>query len=213
MNKRVIMTSFVLGLLFSSCQTEEAINNVNLEMKTTDISYMIHEPDFFTGPSAEIHEPDWFTKNNFEECNQFPEYNGSANLVVTRNDDADYHGDFDFNSLQVAGTLNYCGVTTVAQVVNINWAGVYTHIGQIQIGTDENPADLIVNHGGHFNLFGYVHITGDLRLNDGATLKFIGDDPDKVFIKVDGNIIIDENAVVDERIIIGENELYLAHED
>ncbi len=218
------MLGLVTGLLFSSCQTEDvseaaSSNDLNAKVEKTksapEVDSKIHEPVFNDGPSAQIHEPVWFSKNGFEECNDFPEYNGGKTLTVNQNADETYHGNFDFKNLNIGGTLWYCGVINVENTVNVHWAGVFNFIGEIFIGTEEVPSDLIINHGGHLNLYGHVDVSGDFVMNDGATLHFLGGDPEMFFIEVDGDIIIDDNVVIDEGIIINKEEgvIYFEHDD
>lgn len=224
MNKRLLMIGLVSGLLFSSCQTEDVSeagqpNNLNAKIEKTKsgptVTSKIHEPVFLDGPSAAIHEPDWFGINGYEECDDFPEYEGGKTLNVTRNEDETYHGDVDFKNINVGGNLWYCGIINVENTVNIHWAGVFNFIGEMVVGTEEKPSDLVITHGGHLNLFGHIVVSGDFVMEDGATLHFLGGDPEMFYIEVDGDILIDENTVIDEGIIIDKENgvIYFEHED
>lgn len=210
MNKKLLMIGLVSGLLFSSCQTEDASNN---EPNEPNIQ-AIHEPVFIIGGTIEA-QSEWFNDHGFSSCDDYPLYQGKSDLAVTRNDNKSFHGDFNFSNLSVGGTLSYCGIVNVENTVTVHWAGVLNYIGEIFIGTHEQPSNLIINHGGHLNLFGHVDVSGDFVMNDGATLHFAGGDPDKFLIEVDGNIKIADDVVMDEGIVVDKEAglIYFQHED
>lgn len=213
MNKKLLILGLAAGLTLGSCQKEDVSESLQtetlsagsktLEAKQTETftsTSRIHEPVFRSGDlGAYIHEPVFLGAEGFFECGDL--YEGGQNLIVNK-----YDGEtlsyssgeeaLELKKLVVGDDLNLCGDFAVENTVNIRWAGVLQLFGEMTIGSDEKPTDLVINHGGHLNLMGHVHVSGDLIVNDGATIEFMGEDPDANMISVGGNIEISENAII-----------------
>lgn len=207
------MLALVSGLFFSSCQTEDVSeattsNDLNAKIEKTksnpQVSVKIHEPVWLDGPGAYIHEPVFLSKNSFFECG--PLYDGGPTLTVTRNSEISYTSGTDniveLKNLGIGGDFYFCGELAVENTVNVHWAGVFNMAGELTVGTHEKPADLVITHGGHLNLMGHVVVTGDLILNDGATIAYKEGNSEEVdfeefnLIDVEGDVIINGEIYV-----------------
>ncbi|APG60698.1 hypothetical protein [Christiangramia salexigens] len=215
MYKKLLILSLASGLFFTSCQKDEISEEtqteavINAEAKSnSDLDGKIHEPDWMEGPGAQIHEPDWmegpgtsihtpeWTVESWFECAEESEI--PANLVVPSNKEASYSAIENatfLNKINVGGTLNVCGFVASTNTVNLHRGGVFNFVGDMYIGSEEEPADLVINYGSHFNFAGNVMITGDLIVNNGGTLEQMGDHAE---IMVGGDIIYAEGAIVKE---------------
>lgn len=219
MNKKILILALSLGLGFSSCQTENVPEDVQTEdlsiakeKNRTEVGLKIHEPDWVEGPGAAIHEPDWLEGPSANihipdwiaamawfQCGD--EYTGNLHLTVNKNNPASYsspeEGMVNLKNLNVGGDLSFCGYLTAENTVNIHRAGVFDFVGEMMIGTVEEPADLVINSGAHLNFAGTVIVTGDLIINRGATVEIYGEGEEEVFI-VGGNTQISENAIIED---------------
>jgi hypothetical protein len=77
--------------------------------------------------------------------------------------------------MNISGTLLLCGTWTVRNNVFINDNAVFEMNGSITVGRNNRRRDITVDEGAVFRVEGDLIIYGDLILNDGATIEFIGD--------------------------------------
>ncbi|WP_299537026.1 hypothetical protein [Ulvibacterium sp.] len=110
-----------------------------------------------------------------ERCAELPSYQGSANLNVNGGETLGYRGSKRFNRLNVNGSLLLCGSWTANNNSTINSNGLFEMNGTFVIGRNNKRKNIIVNSGAVFRVEGNLTIYGDLILNDGATIEFIGD--------------------------------------
>ncbi len=205
MNKQFLILAFAAGLTFSSCQKDDVSESIQTETQTTakqkeNISVStskIHEPVFRNGDlGAYIHEPVFLGAEGFFECGDV--YEGKQNLIVNKYDGetlsySSGEETLELKKLVLGDDLNLCGDVAVENTVNIRWAGVLQFFGEMTIGTEENPADLVINHGGHLILMGHIHVTGDVIINDGARVKFMGEEGSNM-ISAGGTITVKDYA-------------------
>lgn len=228
MNKKLLMLSLGLGIFLVGCQSDSVSEDMQTpedlasqEVKKSDLSKIhepgftttIHEPGLVDGPGAEIHEPGWMEGpgTNIHEppriaglawfsCGE--NYTGSDNLTINKNNPSAYSSAEDdwvaLKNLNVGGDLSFCGFLAVENTVNIHRAGVFDFAGEMFIGTEEVPADLVINSGAHLNFAGKIIVTGDLIINRGATVEIYGDLDDEVF-EVGGNIEVSEDAIFEDK--------------
>ncbi len=109
-----------------------------------------------------------------QRCATLQEYEGSANLNVNAGQTRAYRGSKAFNSLNIGGELLLCGTWTARNGININNDGLFEMNGTIYIGNGRQRRNVSVNQGATLKIEGNLVIYGDLTLNDGATLEFIG---------------------------------------
>ena len=144
------------------------------------INYVESKGDYIFAASGKqglqvikLNRPDASLENR---CSSLPKYSGSANLNVNQGETMEYSGAKRFNSISVNGNLLLCGSWTVNNDSNINSDGLFEMNGKLTIGRNNKRKNIIVNTGATFRVEGELTIYGDLILNDGATIEFIGDD-------------------------------------
>ncbi|MUP44994.1 hypothetical protein E0K83_04455 [Gramella sp. BOM4] len=200
MNKKLLILCLGAGMFFTSCQTdnlsEDVVSEENAVLKektTTQVDSKFHTgPDWIVGPGAQWHEPpawitepgayfhtgpDWIVDLAFFTCGG--EYDGKANLTVNKNNEAAYSSATSgealaLKNLNVGGKLDFCGLLTVENDVNLHRNAEFRFAGEMMIGTPEEPADLIINHGAHFDIAGTIYVTGNLIVNHKGTLEIYG---------------------------------------
>lgn len=177
MNKKLLFLSLGLGLFLTSCQTDSVSEELQTETAGVNegskkgLTNKIHEPVFVVG----IHEPVFLTEG-FADCMSFPVYEGSKDLNVAKDDVLSFSGHTHLENLRVGGELNICGEVETEKNVVVRRNGEMTVVGAAMIGSVEEPKDLVINYGGHFNMKGWLLVTGDLILNTGATLDFVDEE-------------------------------------
>ncbi|SDE27388.1 hypothetical protein SAMN05421636_104190 [Pricia antarctica] len=107
-------------------------------------------------------------------CADLPHYKGSANLNVNNGETAEYSGSKSFNQLNINGTLLLCGSWTVKDNSYINNDGIFEMKGALTIGRNNKQKNIAVNSGATLRIEGELTIYGDLILNEGARLEFVG---------------------------------------
>jgi len=126
-------------------------------------------------------------------CSNLPEYNGSANLNVNNGDNFAFSGSKSFNAINVGGELLLCGTWTVSNAVNLNSDALFSMNGTFVVGRNNKRKNVSINNGAVFKVEGDLTIYGDLVLNDGATLEFLGNDS---VVNVFGSVRLGTNAEV-----------------
>lgn len=225
MNKKILMLSLGLGIFLVGCQTDSVTeelptNEVSVakESKDSQVNKIhepgftttihepglvegpganIHEPGWMEGPGINIHEPGWVAELAWFACGE--DYTGSSNLTINKNKPSAYSSAEDdmvvLKNLNIGGDLSFCGLLAVENTLNIHRAGVFDFAGEMFIGTEEVPADLVINSGAHLNFAGKIIVTGDLIINRGATVEIYGEGHDVVF-EVGGNIEVSDDAII-----------------
>ena len=107
-------------------------------------------------------------------CSSLSPYNGSTDLKVRLGEDEAYNGSKRFANIEVAGTLLLCGSWTVSNEVNINNDALFEMNGTLVVGRNNKRKNVIVQEGATFKVEGDLTVYGDLILNDGSALEFIG---------------------------------------
>ncbi|GAB5473711.1 MAG: hypothetical protein Mars2KO_18100 [Maribacter sp.] len=109
-----------------------------------------------------------------EECSSSPTYSGSSSLTVNSGQDLAYRGSKRFNSITNNGELLLCGSWTVRNAVDINSNALMEMNGTLVVGRNNRRRDVTVDEGATLRIEGNLIIYGDLILNDGATIEFLG---------------------------------------
>lgn len=106
-------------------------------------------------------------------CTDFPVYNGSQNLNVNSGQDLKYQGSASLKGIIVNDRLTFCGSLAVSEGITINSNGVFTMKGSLVQG-QYNSSNFNLN--GTLKIEGSVVIYGNLIMNSGAKLEFLGSD-------------------------------------
>lgn len=109
-------------------------------------------------------------------CADIPVYSGRRNLNVNEGENLAYRGSKRFNSVNISGELLLCGSWTVSNDTNINDNATFAMNGTFVVGRNNKRKDIKVNANSVFRVEGNLTIYGDLVLNEGATIEFLGSD-------------------------------------
>lgn len=111
------------------------------------------------------------------DCTSFATYNGGQWLNVNSGDNFSYQGSTSLQGINVNQNLTFCGSLSVKQGININSGGVFTMKGSMAQGNyNSNSSNFNFNINGTFKVEGSVVIYGNLIMNSGAKLEFLGSD-------------------------------------
>lgn len=109
------------------------------------------------------------------DCTGFATYKGGEWLNVNSNEDLKYQGSASLKGVNVNDRLTFCGSLAVSERLNVNSNGVFTMKGSLAQGNAGNRW-LSLNINGTMRIEGSVVIYGNLILNSGAKLEFLGSD-------------------------------------
>jgi len=107
-------------------------------------------------------------------CADLSAYSGSANLTVPAGTVKEFRGAKRFNRISVNGSLLLCGSWTVKNSVYVYENGLFEMNGRFAIGKTKKPKNIVVSEDATFRVEGNLTIYGDLILEDGAKIEFIG---------------------------------------
>lgn len=107
-------------------------------------------------------------------CENVTPYNGNANLNVNSNDNVRYSGSASFQNVNIGGTLLFCGSMAVQNSLNLNSNGLFEMNGTFAFGQYRKNNTLSINSNATLKLSGSSVFYGDLNLNSGATIEFVG---------------------------------------
>jgi hypothetical protein len=96
--------------------------------------------------------------------------------------------------MNIGGNLLLCGSWTVKEGVNINSNGLFEMNGTIVVGRNNSQRNITVNAGATLRVEGNLTIYGNLSLNEGATIEFIGDDS---VVNIFGSVTRGANTTVE----------------
>lgn len=126
-------------------------------------------------------------------CENTPRYSGSANLNISQGQQAAFSGSKRFNNFTVSGDLLLCGSWTVRQTVTIKNNASLSISGTMLIARNNSRRNLVVNQDAKLTIEGDVTIYGDLVLDNGSTLEFLGADSK---INIFGRVIRNGNVTI-----------------
>lgn len=107
-------------------------------------------------------------------CSGLPEYTGNNNLNVNQGEVFEFSGSKRLRRITVDGELLLCGTWTSTNAVNINDNGLFELNGSLDVGNNSKRRNITINNGARLRVEGNLNIFGNLNLNDGATIEFIG---------------------------------------
>ncbi|WP_026955010.1 hypothetical protein [Algoriphagus vanfongensis] len=108
-------------------------------------------------------------------CDGLPSYTGNQNLNINSNESQAYSGAAVLKNVNVGGDFLFCGSLAIEQNLNVNSNGMMTVSGSFVFGQYQKNTSLNINSQSTLRLHGSTVIYGDLRLNSGATLEFVGE--------------------------------------
>ncbi|MEB2784528.1 hypothetical protein [Algoriphagus persicinus] len=126
-------------------------------------------------------------------CEGLSSYSGNANFNVNSNETQSYSGSTVLKNVTIGGTFLFCGSLAIEQNLNVNSNGLMTVNGSFAFGQFKKNTSLNINSDSKLQLHGSAVIYGDLKLNSGATLEFLGEDNT---ITVYGKVTINSGAQI-----------------
>ena len=132
-------------------------------------------------------------ENEKEKCKELKSYAGSSNLNVNGNETMAFSGSAQLKNVNVGGNFLFCGSLAIENNLNVNSNGVMEVYGSFAFGQYKRNTSLNINSNAVLKLSGSVVIYGDLRLNSGAKLEFVGQGNT---ITVYGDVTINSGASI-----------------
>ena len=178
-NENVLLMANGAGGLSLNENTTDNTQGVGVIELTGSINYVASKGDYIFAASGKsgfqiikLNRP---TQSLVSSCENLASFNGDSSYSVPAGEEQAYSGSKRFNSLTVDGTLLLCGSWTVKDDITINENGVFEMNGTIVVGRTNRTRDIVVKAGATLRIEGSVSIYGDLILEDGATVEFLGD--------------------------------------
>jgi hypothetical protein len=164
-----------LALAELLASTITAAGTINLE---GSVNFVTSEGDYaFVASGADglqiikLNRP---PKTLINACSDLPPYNGSVVLNVAPTEALSFQGGKQLDAIGDEGFLLLCGSWTVSEQVTVSADGVLRLFGTMAIGTNQDKGSLTVGSGALLQIEGNVTIYGDLILEDGARVEFLG---------------------------------------
>lgn len=178
-NENVLLMANGAGGLSLNENTTDNTQGVGVIELTGSINYVASKGDYIFAASGKsgfqiikLNRP---TQSLVSSCENLASFNGDSSYSVPAGEEQAYSGSKRFNSLTVEGNLLLCGSWTVKDDITINENGVFEMNGTIVVGRTNRSRDIVVKAGATLRIEGSVSIYGDLILEDGATVEFLGD--------------------------------------
>lgn len=110
-------------------------------------------------------------------CADSPRYSGNANLSVNEGELRSFRGSKRFRTITIdtSSSLLLCGSWTVKEDVTISADGLLEMNGTFVVAKNNRRKNIIVGSGAALRIEGTLLVYGDIILEEGATLEFIGD--------------------------------------
>ncbi len=179
-DKVLLMANGGAGLCLSESQDNNDTNLVGIIELEGSINYVASKGDYIFAASGKaglqiikLNRP---SESLEASCANVPLYNGRRNLTVNTGENLAYRGSKRFNNVNVNGELLLCGSWTVSNATNINESAVFAMRGTYVVGRNNKRKNVTINKDAVFKVEGNLTIYGDLILNDGATIEFLGSD-------------------------------------
>ncbi|MDT0641984.1 hypothetical protein RM553_03985 [Zunongwangia sp. F363] len=119
-------------------------------------------------------KPEIAQQTDFLTCSDYDTYSGNKNLNVNSGAVESFSGSATLKHLNVGGILNFCGALNIEKSTNINSNGEFNMSGSLAVGQVGKNEDLNINSKSTLRIEGSLTVYGNLNLNSGATLEFVG---------------------------------------
>ena len=182
------------------CLSEEQNNNTDLVgviQLEGSINFVASKGDYVFAASGreglQIIKLNRLNESLVTRCESLEPYAGSANLNINSGSTAAYRGAKRFSNININGALLLCGSWTVRNNAIIGTDGLFEMNGTFVVGRNNRRRSVIVDSGATLRVEGNLTIYGDLLLNNGATVEFIGENS---VVNIFGNVTRNGNATV-----------------
>lgn len=173
----ILMANGGAGLCLSEDQGDDP-DLVGIIELSGSINYVASKGDYIFAASGKsgvqvikLNRP---STSLVQECSSSPIYEGSSNLTVNQGQDLAYRGSKRFSTISNSGELLLCGSWTVRNEVDINSNALLEMNGTLVVGRNSRRRNITVDEGATLRIEGNLIIYGDLILNEGATVEFLG---------------------------------------
>ncbi len=176
-NEVILMANGGAGLCLSEEKDGQlqAVGVIELE---GSINYVQSKGDYVIAASGregvqiiKLNRPPESLENR---CSSLPRYEGSAKLLIPGGQEFAFSGSKRLNNITVNGRLLLCGTWTVRNNVVVNENGLFEYYGNVIIGRNDSRKVLRVAPNARLRIEGNLTLFGDLELEEGATLEFLG---------------------------------------
>ncbi|MDR5591237.1 hypothetical protein [Christiangramia sp. SM2212] len=135
-------------------------------------------------------------RSEFLTCEDYEPYTGDKNLNVPSNSEEAYSGTMNLKHLSIEGILSFCGDMLIEKSANLSSESILNLSGNFKLGNSKSSENLVINSESIFKVEGLVEIHGDLNIESGGRLEFVGSDSKiyvsgEVKIKSGGEVIGD----------------------
>ncbi|MFX0556894.1 hypothetical protein ACOCEA_08850 [Maribacter sp. CXY002] len=175
----LLMANGGAGLCLSEDQDNQDADLVGIIQLEGSINYVATKGDYIFAASGKeglqiikLNRPD---ASLVSRCADLSFYTGSSDLNIGISDVLSYRGAKRFNDFNVNGSLLLCGSWTVRNEVNITANALLEMNGTFVVARNSRRKDVTVGENATFRVEGNLTIYGDLNLEDGATIEFIGE--------------------------------------
>lgn len=180
-NEDILLMANGAGGLSLSENIDSDASAVGVIELTGSINYVASKGDYIFAASGrsgfqiiKLNRP---TESLVSSCENLASFSGSSSYTVAQGSEEAFSGSKRFSSITVNGSLLLCGSWTVKDDLTINENGLFEMNGTIVIGRVNRQRDIVVKAGATLRVEGTMAVYGDLILEEGATLEFLGDNP------------------------------------
>ena len=174
----LLMANGGAGLCLS--EDNNGVDLVGIIELQGSINYVASKDDYIFAASGKrglqiikMNKPDGTLESR---CQGTPKYSGSSRLSVPSNANLAYSGSKRFRTLDIDGSLLLCGTWTVRDEVSIGEEGLFEMRGVLVVARNNQRKDITVAKNASFRVEGSLTVYGNLILEEGASLEFLGND-------------------------------------
>ena len=175
----LLMANGGAGLCLSEDKEYADTSLVGIIQLEGSINFVASKDDYIFAASGleglqiiKLNRPD---ESLVARCADLSGYSGSSNLNVGPGSIESYRGSKRFYDFDVYGELLLCGSWTVRNQVIIHENALFEMNGHLAVARNSRKGDVTVKPGATLRIEGNLTIYGDLNLEDGATIEFIGE--------------------------------------
>ena len=191
----LLMANGGAGLCLS--EDDNGVDIVGIIELQGSVNYVASKGDYIFAASGEgglqvikMNKPDGSLE---ARCQGTPIYDGSSRLFVPSEADLAYSGSRRLRNISVDGSILLCGTWTVRDEVELGESAVFEMRGVLVVARNSRRRNVTVGANATLRIEGDLTVYGDLILEEGASLEFLGDSSR---VNIFGDVISDDSATV-----------------
>ena len=191
----LLMANGGAGLCLS--EDDNGVDIVGIIELQGSVNYVASKGDYIFAASGEgglqvikMNKPDGSLE---ARCQGTPIYDGSSRLFVPSEADLAYSGSRRLRNISVDGSILLCGTWTVRDEVELGESSVFEMRGVLVVARNSRRRNVTVGANATLRIEGDLTVYGDLILEEGASLEFLGDSSR---VNIFGDVISDDSATV-----------------